>query len=331
MQKIVSAGDLEKYAYCPLSWWLSRESKDHTKSEEKGIERHREIEKRVSEIAIKERETKNIEKTIFIFSFFATVISLFGTVIWPLPPSLLLSRIFLIEALGWLIFSLYFLIELEKGPKKSHRKALERLIIVSAVGSAVIAVYAVGFVFPENIRMSEIMQVSALLWLMAATAFLWRETRIETQVRDQRKKMQMPEGEIIYVDLEDESSEVLISGRYGLSGRPDHIIEKNGHFIPVELKTGRTPRGPLFSHIVQVGAYCLILEDITGKAPPNGIIKYPEKSFEIEFTEELKEIVLKKRKELLADLERGEAHRNHHRPGKCRNCSRRDICPERLA
>ncbi len=330
MQKIVSAGDLEKYAYCPLSWWLSRESKDHTEKEEKGIERHREIEKTVNEIAIKERETKNIERMIFIFSFFATVISLFGVIIWPMHPSILLSRIFLVEAMGWLIFSLYFLIELEKGPGREHKKLLERLIVSTAVGSAVIAVYAVGFVFPQDKATSEIMQVSALLWLMAATAFLWRETRIETQVRAERKKMQMPEGEIIYVDLEDESSEVLISRRYGLSGRPDHIIEKNGRFIPVELKTGRTPRGPLFSHIVQVGAYCLIIEDVTGKAPPNGIIKYPEKSFEIEFTEELKGIVLKKREELLSDLERGEAHRNHNRPGKCRNCSRRNICPERL-
>jgi CRISPR-associated exonuclease Cas4 len=198
------------------------------------------------------------------------------------------------------------------------------------MGSIVVAIYSLGFVFPENSAMGMVMQVSALIWLMAAATILWRALAIEQQVRKEKKSIDMPEGHIVYVDLDDGSSELLVSEKYGLRGRPDHIIEKEGHYIPVELKTGRTPRGPLFSHIVQLGAYGLIIEDITGKRPPYGILKYPEKSFEIEFTDELRDIVLKKRDELLRDLEWGEAHRNHGRPGKCRACSRRKICPERL-
>ncbi len=329
MSKIVSAADLEKYAYCPLSWWLSRKTEDEEKGENeiKGMERHREIETKINDIAIKEKETRNMEKTVLIFSLVATTISMMGMVIW-LPHSRLMSGILLAESLLWLIFSLYFLTLLERSGKEN--KILERLIILTSIASIVVAIYSLGFVFPENELLGNIMEVSALTWLMVATLILWRELYIENRVWKERKSIQLPEGQIIYTDLDDGTSEIMESTLYGIRGRPDHILLKDGHYIPVELKTGRTPRGPLFSHIVQLGAYCLILEDITRKSPPYGILKYPERSFEIEFTEELKEIVLKKRDELLRDLEKGEAHRNHHRVGKCRACSRRRICPERL-
>ncbi len=324
---MVSASDLEKYAYCPLSWWLSRRQEEHSAPEKEGMDRHAEAGTRVSEIAIKERETRNMERIILLFSFVATVISIFGMVLW-LPDSRVMSEILLTEALLWLIFSLYFLRFLEKSNKRS--KTVERLIILTSIASIVVAIYSLGFVFPKNTALGMVMQVSALVWLMAATTMLWRDVLLENQVKKERKSMRIPEGRIVYVDLDDENVEMLESVRYGLRGRPDHILEKDGHYIPVELKTGRTPRGPLFSHIVQLGAYGLIIEDMTGKRPPYGILKYPEKSFEIEFTDELRDIVLKKRNELLNDLERGEAHRNHHRPGKCRACSRRKLCPESL-
>ncbi len=327
MSKTVSASDLEKYAYCPLSWWLSRDQSERSEAEIEGSEKHRKEEGKVNEIAIKERESQRLETTILFFSFMASTISIFGMILW-LPDSRVMSAILLVEALLWLIFSLYFLTMLEKSRK--NRNLLERLTALTAIGSIVVAIYSLGFVFPKNTSLAMIMQISALVWLMVATTILWKDSHIEQYVRKQRKKLDLPDGVIVYVDMDNESSEVLESAKYGLRGRPDHIIEKDGYYIPVELKTGRTPRGPLFSHIVQLGTYGLIIEDITGKRPPYGILKYPEKSFEIEFTDELRDIVLKKRDELLRDLERGEAHRNHHRPGKCRACSRRKICPERL-
>ncbi len=330
MKRMVSAGELEKYAYCPLSWWLSREEFEHSPEELEGMKRHGEIEKSIEDIAIKEKESRSLERFIFWFSFIATALSFLGLIIWPLPTNEDISRILLSEALLWLIFSLYFLREVEKKKKKGETRLQERLILLTSVASILITLYAVGFLFPQDMDMSRIVQSLALLWLMGATAFLRRTAVLETEAKKVRKKINVPEGEIVYFDLDDGKSERLVSERYGLSGRPDHIIRKDGYWIPVELKTGRTPRGPLFSHIVQVGTYCMIIEDIKGKSPPYGIIKYPEKSFEIEYSEELRNIVLKKRDELLRDLDRGEAHRNHRRPGKCRTCSRRNRCPESL-
>jgi len=62
-----------------------------------------------------------------------------------------------------------------------------------------------------------------------------------------------------------------------------------------------------------------------------GILEYDEKKYFIDYDPNLKDAVIKLRERMLEDMERGEAHRNHERRGKCINCSRRDICPERLA
>ena len=51
---------------------------------------------------------------------------------------------------------------------------------------------------------------------------------------------------------------------------------------------------------------------------------------EIEYDAALKEMVLTKLEEMRQILKRGQAHRNHNKPGKCRSCSRRVLCPERL-
>jgi CRISPR-associated exonuclease Cas4 len=42
-------------------------------------------------------------------------------------------------------------------------------------------------------------------------------------------------------------------------------------------------------------------------------------------------LLLQKLGEMRGAIVKGEAHRNHNRPGKCIHCSRRSGCPERLA
>src|SRR5437879_11927544 len=88
------------------------------------------------------------------------------------------------------------------------------------------------------------------------------------------------------------------------------------HHIPVELNTGRVPRGPLFSHILQVVAYCVLLEDEYRSAPPYGIIRYGETACEIEYNEEQKKRLLQRRAERRIAMPKGAAHRHHSRPGK---------------
>ena len=52
----ISAGDLEKYGYCPLSWWYSRKEPGAEDEEQlgKGQEQHQEFGKKLEEIKLKE-------------------------------------------------------------------------------------------------------------------------------------------------------------------------------------------------------------------------------------------------------------------------------------
>ena len=83
-------------------------------------------------------------------------------------------------------------------------------------------------------------------------------------------------GRLRAVDAVGHPSPVLRAPRWRLSGRPDMIRESSdGTLFPVELKSGPAPRaGPPRSHRVQVEAYCLLLEETTGRSPAFGILRY---------------------------------------------------------
>jgi len=177
--------------------------------------------------------------------------------------------------------------------------------------------------------MGYLLEISSLLWLIFATYFLYLALKGEIRYNKLRRELKLPNGEIIYVD-DLERSPLLKSEKYGIWGRPDLLIKMGEDYIPIEIKTGRVPRGPLFSHIMQLTAYMLLVED-NFKAPPYGLLKYGNMIYKIDYDKGLKELLLKKVDEMRCALKTGEVHRNHNRMGKCLHCSRRDICPERLA
>ncbi|MDG6221472.1 MAG: Dna2/Cas4 domain-containing protein, partial [Candidatus Thermoplasmatota archaeon] len=86
-----------------------------------------------------------------------------------------------------------------------------------------------------------------------------------------------------------------------------------------------------FSHILQLSAYCFLVEEAYKRIPPYGIIRYGQTEFQIEYTPEMKQMVIEKANEMREKLVTGDVHRNHGRESKCRYCSRRSVCPERLA
>jgi CRISPR-associated exonuclease Cas4 len=83
-------------------------------------------------------------------------------------------------------------------------------------------------------------------------------------------------GHLVDVDLPGRTGTRLVSERWRLVGRPDEIRQlPDGSWIPVEWKSRSTPRsGPWRSHQIQVAAYCLLVEETTGRAPPYGIVRY---------------------------------------------------------
>ena len=241
-----------------------------------------------------------------------------------------IARLLGVLALIWLLTAVYFLYRAETLSTGNERFFSERIILIFAMAAAVIAASSVFLLNFQSSALAEVFLVLALVWLIGASAFLYRSMRSSAAALATRTKYRLG-GDLIYIDSELEKPKLFLSKRLGLSGRPDAVVLEGEHHIPVEIKTGRTPRGPLFSHILQLTAYCLLLEEEYGKAPPYGIIRYEAASHEIEYNEDQKKLLLTKLAEMRACLARGEAHRNHNRPGKCVHCSRRSVCPERLA
>lgn len=73
----------------------------------------------------------------------------------------------------------------------------------------------------------------------------------------------------------------LTSERYRLLGRPDALRRRaDGRLVPVELKHREAPAsGPFWSHRVQLWAYCLLIEETEGRAPPFGVLRYRDAEF----------------------------------------------------
>lgn len=95
----------------------------------------------------------------------------------------------------------------------------------------------------------------------------------------------------------------LQSNSLGLVGRVDAVGEASDSLFPIEYKTGRdlTPR-KLRAHQIQVGAYCMLLEEESGKLCSYGEVYYT-RYFErqpVYVTTEMKRRVLELRERFVA-------------------------------
>jgi CRISPR-associated exonuclease Cas4 len=320
----ISAGDIEKYSYCPLSWWLSR-NEEHTENE--GVKKHRNISKDATQMKEKYRQMKRFESMAIYYSIGATIIALVGISFFYTSP--LLSRLFILFSILWLIFSLYLLWKSERYVVLLDKKNTERIMVIASAAATTFSIFSVTFILPPNYTLGYVLEVLSLLWLIFASYFLYMAIRKEIQYNEIKKKLHLPDGEIIYID-DLQKAPILKSEKYKIWGRPDLLLKIGKDYIPVEIKTGRIPKGPLFSHIMQLTAYMVLVEE-NYKTPPYGLLKYGPQIYKIEYEEDLKNLMLQKVKEMREALKTGEVHRNHHKVGKCLHCSRRDICPERLA
>ncbi len=295
-----------------------------------GEKKHSAVSEDLRGIEASEVMSREAEAAVMYFSVAASIIAIVGvTFVVDLVTQLaqLLSAVSLI----WLLSSVYFLYRAEHLISEEERFLSERVILGFAMAAMVLAVAAVSIPGFVNSLLAQAFVALALAWLVGASIFLYRSLRAEEATRTTRAKYQIPSAALVYVDSDREKPKLFVSKRYGLSGRPDAVLLEGETHIPVEVKTGRTPRGPLFSHILQIAAYCLLLEEEYGKPPPYGVIRYGDGSHDIEYNEDLRRLVLEKVGEMRACIAKGEAHRNHNRPGKCVHCSRRSVCPERLA
>ncbi len=319
----ISAGDIEKYSYCPLSWWLSKKEKN---VENEGVKKHQDISEKAKKGMEEYEAAKNSERSVLYLAIGGTIASLVGISMFY--SSYTLGIIFDAIAIFWLLAAIYFLWKSEKYITMWHDN-FKRMMLILPSAATVFSIFAVTFIMNPNFLLGYVLEIASLLWLIFATFFFYLALRSEMHYSKIRSELRLPDGEIIYID-DLKKSPILKSEKYKIWGRPDMLLKVKEGYVPVEVKTGRIPKGPLFSHIMQLTAYMVLVEENYG-TPPYGILKYGPQIYKIDYEEDLKKIMLKKVEEMRKAMKTGEVHRNHNRPGKCRHCSRRDICPERLA
>lgn len=320
----VSAGDLEKYAYCPLSWWLSKKYKVVSKE---GIEKHRETEEKLKEIKIKEKKAKFYEKYILFSSIFASIVAISGLAFLHGKMEKFWNYFFIVIALIWLLNSSFFLYRATKAVEILQAK-YEKMFLVSSMGATIIAFFVVILSVPANPAFSKFLEILALIWIIIANIIFYRLIYLSEDILSKKIKYIPVKSKIEYIGADKEGKEI-ISEKYGIRGKPDYILCIDDDFIPVEEKTADLVSPPL-SHVIQITAYCMLVEDKYGKSPPYGIIKYKNSQFKIPYEMRWKKMVIEMRKKMLKDLEKGKAHRNHFNKRKCLNCARREFCNEKL-
>jgi CRISPR-associated exonuclease Cas4 len=321
----ISASDLERFGYCPLSWWLGMQSDVTSDALEEGEKRHEMVSNNLSNILIEEKRARSWERWILIFSVVATVLGLVGLSSIGFVDAELVSAILAVLAIIWIVAAIFLLFRSASIKDKKKSASNEQIVVGFAIIAMIIALNAVT-VLQAHPDLARLMELGALVLLIVASFAMYRSLASSLKAKKKREEGAI-EGDIRYVGME--SSRLLKSERYGLTGRPDYILERNGEIIPIEVKSGRKPKGPLFSHVLQVAAYCLLLDEEGGKVS-HGILRYGDMEHEVEFDAELRSILLGKLKEMRRLMGSGDVHRNHHRPGKCHSCSRREMCPERL-
>ena len=88
--------------------------------------------------------------------------------------------------------------------------------------------------------------------------------------RHQRQALGFERGRIVAADDARLGMPNLRSDYLGLIGRPDHLLWSGRALIPVEQKPNA--RHPQPSHILQVAAQCLLVQEVYGIRPPYGLL-----------------------------------------------------------
>ena len=271
-KQIISASEMERYGYCPLSWHLDLKGIDAEGTEvNTGVEKHKEMGDSLKNLLVEEEKSRETSTTL--------------------------------------------------------------ITVVSMIMALVTVALIILLISNDDINLGFILLIIGIGWMLVASFFLYRLLVSTEKIDKLRDDYKLGETDIETPDGLTRETPVLKSAKFNLAGRPDYLIKDKEQRIPVEVKTGRRPKAPFFSHVLQIGAYCLLSEETFGVKPSHGQIRYgfENEPHEVKWDSDLKVLVNEKLEEM-NDILNGkmEAHRNHKRVGKCNNCSRRKGCPERL-
>lgn len=362
----VSASDLERHAYCPLSWSLARDGKTgRGKAIDKGRIKHAEIHQKIENFKQKQND---LRRALIIWSWWFTIVVMFVTdaIIFtnisddrtPID----ISRYLSILSVIWLIAGLLAIylpwrkwidLPIEKSPELQDLKNLDEVAIPRTLepygfiggwrqggrveagllmGATIFGLHAIGLMWAEDKEQAGFILVTvAMIWTLLASWQLQRALLADNALEVARINAGLDENTDVAYSDDEATSGLLVDDLSGLRGRPDQIVIVDGEFIPVEQKTGKIPERPHKSHKMQLLAYLHLVESTTGRKPPYGVLKYGSENLHtVYWNEENEHQLFSAVKEVQRLMVQGGAERNHNRKGKCESCSRRYACDSSL-
>ncbi len=147
-----------------------------------------------------------------------------------------------------------------------------------------------------------------------------------------RRSTGLPWRRVTYSDTQSwrEPERPLVAHRYGLVGRPDYLIQTGRRVIPVEVKPTRRATEPYASDLMQLAAYCLLVEETMGIRPPYGVLSYAESTFQAPFDDQVRGTLLALLEEMRAADPRLTSGRSHQQAARCGGCGFVRQCGEAL-
>ena len=371
----VSASDLERHTYCPVSWQLSKAGvSGEGEAIEKGMLAHDQIHEKMQEF---KRSEDRASRELLIWSWWITVLcalsadsaAFFFVNEGAISEEFIqdMGRYLVILAVVWLVLAI-MLISLpwrrwlgwpfglaqppvlgssglqseemrspfESGNNNENESDFGKGGVTEArllLASIAVALHGLAIYGAQNRTILTFsLIVVTLAWLLFSAWQLHRVLISGREADGARDDAGMSKNGILaYSDDAGESAALLVDEEIGIRGRPDQIVKIDNQFIPVEQKTGKIPREPHDSHRMQLLAYLHLVSNTTGTMPDYGILRYGgDALFTVPWNDSEKENLATSIQEVQRLMVEGGAQRNHERIGKCRNCSRRKMCPQSL-
>ena len=371
----VSASDLERHTYCPVSWQLSKAGvSGEGEAIEKGMRSHDQIHDKMQEY---KRSEDHASRELLIWSWWITVLcalsadsaAFFFVSDGTIPEEFVqdMGRYLIVLAAVWLVLAIIlitlpwrrwlgwpfglaqppilgnsgleseeFLSPFDPGFSSENDSDLGKGGVTEArllLASIAVALHGLAIYWAQNRSvLTFALIVATLAWLLFTAWQLHRVLSSEQGAGDARKDVGLAKSDILaYSDDAGESAALLMDKEIGVRGRPDQIVKIDNQFIPVEQKTGKVPVEPHDSHRMQLLAYLHLVSNTTETTPEYGILRYGgEALFTVPWNDLAKADLTKSIQEIQRLMVEGGAQRNHERKGKCRNCSRRKMCPQSL-
>ncbi|MEE2746969.1 MAG: Dna2/Cas4 domain-containing protein [Candidatus Thermoplasmatota archaeon] len=365
----VSASDLERHAYCPVSWQLSKAGvSGEGEAIQQGMVAHDEIHKKM--LDYKESE-KQASREMVVWSWWFLVVcalsadsaAFFFVNEGAISEEFIqdVGRYLVILAAVWLILAILLISlpwrkwlgwpfglaqppaigssGLDSNDNENDLKIkndlgnwgkTETSLLVASIAVALHGLAIYGAKNRSVLTFSLI--VLTLAWLLFSAWQLHRALLTGRESVGAKRDAGLGKDDVLaYSDDSGESAALLIDENIGVRGRPDQIVRIDNQYIPVEQKTGKVPTSPHDSHRMQLLAYLHLVSNTTGVEPDYGILRYGgEALFTVPWDDLGKADLSSAIQEIQRLMVEGGAKRNHEREGKCRNCSRRSMCPQSL-